>query len=112
AGGERPALRVEPAGDIVDARKFKRPEGEIDEVDAEVDDAAAAGERRVAEPRLVGTVGVVEDEVDGIDAANVAGRDEASDASHRLRVPVREIDAEQPVSATCGGDDAGAFLRR
>ena len=58
-------------------------------MDAEVDHAAAAGQRGVVEPRLVGPVGVVEDEVDRVDA-------------RRARPPRTQL-AHAAASPRCGG---------
>ena len=69
-------------------------------------------ERRVVEPRLVRAVGVVEDEVDGVDLAELAAGDELARPRARRRVAVGEVDAEQPVGRARRLDDARASRRR
>ena len=61
----------------------------------EVDQAAAAGQRAIGEPRLVRAVRVVEDEVDGVDVAELVA--DLPQRLHRTRVAVGEVHAEQPV---------------
>jgi hypothetical protein len=73
-------------------------------MNAEVDDAAAASEDRIAKPRLVWPVGVVEDEVD-----RVHGRDRGDPLAQRpgrSGVAVGEIDSEQAIGAPRGAKDA------
>ena len=70
--GEGSAPGKQAALDPLDRGPAERPEREIDQMHAEVDDAAAAGLCRVPEPRLVRAIGVVEGQVDGEDMAERA----------------------------------------
>lgn len=63
------AARIELTVDALDDRRVERPEEQIDEMDAEVHHASAAGEARIVEPRLVRAVRIVEHRVGGIDVA-------------------------------------------
>src|SRR5205085_6799032 len=89
------AVMEEARAHALHARKAERPEREVDKVDAEVDDAAAAGERGVVEPWLVGTVRVVEDEIGGVDLAERAAVDDLLHRAHRFGEAIRQVDAEE-----------------
>ncbi len=94
---ERLAAGEQPCRQVGDRGEAEHPQGEVDEVDAEIHDAAAARERRIVEPRLVGPVGVVEDEIDRVDAPQLARLHQLADAAHAVREAIREIDREEPV---------------
>jgi hypothetical protein len=63
AGLQQAAMRVEPRGDLLNRRKAEQPQREVDQVNAQVDDAAAARFRTAVEPRLVWTVGIMKGQV-------------------------------------------------
>ncbi len=103
ASGKQRAAHARQGGEA------ERPQREVDEVDAEIHHASAAGELRIVEPRLVGAVGVVEHEVHRADLAQLALVDAALHLAHAGGVPVREIHAEEPVGGA-GGLEHGAHL--
>src|SRR5690606_4449369 len=69
AGRERLSVGIKARGDSFDGGEIEHPQGEIGEMDAEVDHAAAAREGAVVEPGLVGPIGVVEGQIDCEDLA-------------------------------------------
>ena len=75
-------------------------------MDAEIDDAATARERAVVEPRFVGSIGVVERQIDGEDLAQLAAADRAGDRLDSGGAAVRQVDRQQPAGAPRGLDDA------
>src|SRR5689334_16840325 len=64
-------------------------------MNAQVDEASAARQRRIPEPPRAGAVSVVEREVGGKRLAKLPQA--LADRLHGGRVPVRQIDSEQPV---------------
>src|SRR5436309_2891971 len=78
--------------------------GDVNDVDAEVDDTPAAGLCRVGEPRLVRPVGVVEDQFGRVDLTERAAGDDVPDPGYGGKVPVGQVDAQQAVGLTCGID--------
>src|SRR5690349_5824945 len=81
-------------------------------MDAQVHHAAATGLREVIEPRLVGAICVMEDEVRGEDLANRAGARHLHklwNASHRA---IAEVDCQEPVMSACGRERPRSLGRR
>src|SRR5215213_6424949 len=106
-----PTASEERAHDIADRGKSERPQREVDQVYAEVDDASASREGRIVEPRLVRAVRVMKRQVDGVDGSELSALHQVADALHAGRVTVRQIDAKEPVGRARRGNDASRFVR-
>jgi len=78
-------------------------------VDAEIEQASAARFRLAEVPRLAGPIGVVEGQVDGVQPAERAARDQIADAPGRLEMAIREIDGEPAVVGARALDDGGGL---
>src|SRR5206468_2810361 len=110
-GPQRLPTGVQTTRRRAERREVKRPQREVHEVTAKIDDAAAARESHVAEPWLVGAVRVVEDDVHRIDLPELPLPHEIANRLHPCGEAVGEVDAEQAVGTTCGIHYA-ASLRR
>src|SRR5690348_9213790 len=98
--------------DACETWKTQRFEREIDQVHAEIQNTAAARERKVVEPRFVWPISVMKHGIDGKDFAERAGLDQPTHHLHRRNVSVREIHAEQTTRSLCGFNDASCFGSR
>ena len=92
-----PATVGEAGALDVDHRRAEHLHGEIDQMGREVDHAAAAGELGVLEPRLFGTVGVVEHQSRRVELAELTAAGEVHDRLDRGEPPVAEVDVDQAV---------------
>src|SRR6478735_5862877 len=73
----------------------------VDQVHAEIDEAAAACERRIASPGFVGTISVVEDELGREHASELAGAHDLSNLAQGLGVTIAKVGAEQTIGSLC-----------
>jgi hypothetical protein len=82
--------------------EIEQPQRQIDKMDSQVDQAAAAGQRRIVKPAITGPVGIVERQVGGEWLPQRAGGNEAADRLHRRGVAVGEIHSKKPVGVARG----------
>ena len=112
-----PAARRRPWWNRAAERQVARvgpgqPQRCVDQMHAEIDEAAAARQRAVAKPRLVGAVSVVERQVDRMRAAQPALVDLGLQGAERGGVAVGEVDAQPAVRPPRRLDDPRRLPRR
>src|SRR5690606_29898168 len=110
--GELPPLAEAASNGALDARRSERPERRVDEVDAEVHQAPAAGQRGIRRPGLLRTIRVVEHELDRVDRAELPRGEELTRHRQRARVPIAEVDPEQPIDRARGREHPFDLPRR
>src|SRR3546814_19203402 len=59
---------------------------------------------RVVEPRLVRPIGIVEDEIERMDASKSACGQQVQDLPHRFGMAIAEVYPQKPVGGAGGGD--------
>jgi hypothetical protein len=106
AGADRLSLRKQVAAHQLDCRRSLQPQRQIDQVNAQIEQAAATGESPLVAPRLVGTVRVVEGELHSEDVAELASRDAPTQLVHATHVPIAIVDAEQAIGRLSSRDDS------
>src|SRR5690606_2803285 len=107
-----PAAREESGLDPLDSGEIEGPETHVYEVDPEVHDAPAAGERWIEEPGLIGAVGVVEDEVGSVHLSDLTATNQTPGGCEGGGEAVGEVHPEESVGAACGGNHGANFRRR
>src|SRR3546814_12484303 len=73
-------------------------------MDAKLHHAPPARKARVVEPRLVRPIGIVEDEIERMDASKRACGQQVPDLPHRFGMAIAEVYPQKPVGGAGGGD--------
>lgn len=96
-------MRVQATHDRRHRGKVEGPERQVDQVNAQIDDAAAPGLHRVIKPRFVRAISIVKSQFDGVDMTDLAALYQLAHGLYTAQKTIRQIDCQKSVRAPgCG----------
>ncbi len=100
------ALRKQLPGNQLQRRIALQPQRQIDEVNAQIQQAPSSRQLPIETPAFVGTIRIVKSEIDGSDTTQLPASHALTQLGHSLNVAITKIHAEQSIGAPRSLDNA------
>src|SRR5690349_12645777 len=92
------ALSEQPAAEARHLRPVQYPQRQVYQMNPQIHQTTAARELAIVKPGFVGTIGIMEREIGGIDLAEIARGTDLAHLANGFNEAVREVDSEQAVA--------------
>jgi hypothetical protein len=105
-------MRQEPTGRVSHPWKTKHPQRQVNQMQAQINDAATTRLHGVIKPGFIGTIGVMEDQFHGIDLANLTRLNEPSHGLYAMHETVGQVYSEESIGCPGGVHDTAGLGSR